>query len=172
MQDRTNIVLIGMPGCGKSTLGKRLAKVRGMNYVDTDSLLEQSERMPLQRIVTLRGVFYLRELESTILSKLNLKNTVIATGGSAVYSSAAMRHLATDAVLVYLRISLLTLVKRVTNVSSRGLAKMKSHSLPRLYNERADLYQQAADIVMPNDRPISALSLDDLNQQINDCFDV
>lgn len=172
MKDRTNVVLIGMPGCGKSTLGKRIATLRSMSYLDTDSLLESAENMDIQDIVNRRGVRYLRELESDVLSALELDNTVIATGGSAVYSDAAMRHLGTDGVMVYLQISLATLVKRVKNVSSRGLAKMNSHPLPRLYADRADLYQAAADIIMPNDKPISALSMSSLNQQIDDFFDV
>jgi shikimate kinase len=172
MNERTNIVLIGMPGCGKSTLGKRLAKLRRMSYIDTDSLLENVENMHIQDIVNRRGVRYLRQLESDLLSTLNLENTVIATGGSAVYSDSAMRHLGTDGVMVYLQISLMTLVKRVNNVSSRGLAKMNSHPLPRLYADRADLYQASADIIMSNDRPISALSMSDLNLQIDDFFDV
>lgn len=172
MKDRSNVVLIGMPGCGKSTLGKRLAKLRTMSYLDTDTLLESVENMHIQDIVNRRGVRYLRELEHDVLSSLELENTVIATGGSAVYSDGAMRHLGIDGVMVYLQISLTTLVKRVKNVSSRGLAKMNSHSLPRLYADRADLYQAAADIIMPNDKPISALSMSDLNDQVDDFFDV
>lgn len=172
MQDRTNIVLIGMPGCGKSTLGKRLAKLRRMKYIDTDTLLELVENMPIQDIVNRRGVRYLRELESDVLSSLETSNAVIATGGSAVYSEEALQYLGVEGVIVYLQISLPTLVRRVKNVSSRGLVKMKSHPLPRLYSERADLYQAAADIIMPNDKPISALWVDDLNHQIDDFFDV
>lgn len=172
MQDRTNVVLIGMPGCGKSTLGKRLAQTRGMQYIDTDALLEKVENMHIQDIVNRRGVGYLRALESEVLSSLNVSNAVVATGGSAVYSDRAMHHLGVGGVLVYLQISLVTLVKRVNNVSSRGLVKMKSHSLPRLYADRADLYQEAADIIVSNDKPFSALSLDHLNQQINTFFDV
>lgn len=172
MQDRSNVVLIGMPGCGKSTLGKRLATMRGMSYLDTDSLLEKAENMHIQDIVNRKGVRYLRELESRILSVLDVDNTIIATGGSAVYSDSAMRHLGVDGVIVYLQINLTTLIERVNNVGSRGLAKMKSHPLPRLYAERSDLYLDVADIIIPNNKPISALSIDDLNQQIDDFFNV
>jgi len=172
MQDRSNVVLIGMPGCGKSTLGKRLAQLRGMNYIDTDRVLERVANMHIQDIVNRLGVRYLRELESDVLSNLELENTVISTGGSAVYSDVAMQHLGVEGVMVYLQISLATLVRRVDNVASRGLVKMKSHPLPRLYAERADLYQAAADIIMSNDRPMSALSMSDLNQRIDDFFDV
>lgn len=161
-----------MPGCGKSTLGRRLAKIRGMSFVDTDTLIERAEKKSLQDIVNRRGVRYLRQLESHVLSNMTVENTVIATGGSAVYSHAAMRHLGANGVVVYLQISLTTLVQRVDNVSRRGLAKMKSHSLPRLYSDRVDLYHANADIIMPNDRPMSALSMGALGLQIDDFFDV
>ena len=117
MLSRTNVVLIGMPGCGKSTLGRRLAKIRGMSFVDTDTLIERAEKKSLQDIVNRRGVRYLRQLESHVLSNMTVENTVIATGGSAVYSHAAMRHLGANGVVVYLQISLTTLVQRASNKS-------------------------------------------------------
>jgi len=95
---------------------------------------------------------------------------VIATGGSAVYNSKAIKHLGILGARVYLEISMTTLRQRVTNVESRGLAKMKSHSLPRLYLEREPLYQAAADIISINNRPITATSMSVLNQQLDRFF--
>jgi len=159
-----------MPGSGKSTLGKRLAKLRGMSFIDTDLILESVENMPIQDIVNRRGVAYLRFLEGVVLSQLDFKNHVIATGGSAVYSERAMEHLGTLGARVYLKISLKTLTMRVNNIGSRGLAKMKSHPLPRLYAERANLYEAAADIVVSNDRPMTAISVEDLNAKLDRFF--
>jgi len=159
-----------MPGSGKSTIGKSLAKKRGMMFVDTDHILEQVENMHIQDIVNRKGVRYLRFLEDLVLSRLDFENHVIATGGSAVYSKSAMDHLGSIGVRVYLQISLRTLTQRVDNTSSRGLAKMKSHSLPRLYQERVGLYEVAADIISVNDRPITAIGLADLNQQVDNYF--
>ncbi len=170
MTSSTNITLIGMPGSGKSTLGRRLAKLRGMSFVDTDLILEQVENMPIQDIVNRRGVPYLRFLEGVVLSQLDFENHVIATGGSAVYSQKAMDHLGSLGARVYLKISLKTLTMRVNNIGSRGLAKMKSHPLPRLYAERAGLYQNAADIVASNDRPMTAVSLSELNTKLDQFF--
>ncbi|MFT6407032.1 MAG: shikimate kinase [Arenicella sp.] len=147
-----NITLIGMPGSGKSTLGQRLANLRGMSFIDTDHILEQVENMHIQDIVNRKGVKYLRFLEGVVLSQLDFENHVIATGGSAVYSHQAMNHLGTIGARVYLQISLRTLTQRVDNATSRGLAKMKSHSLPRLYSDRVSLYHSAADITVSNDR--------------------
>jgi shikimate kinase len=160
-----------MPGCGKSTLGRRLAKIRGMTFVDTDEILEQVENMSLQDVVNRKGVYYLRSLEGRVLSQLSFENHVIATGGSAVYSPSAMSHLGRMSARVYLQISMRTLTSRVDRNTSRGLAKMKSHSLQRLYQERVSLYETAADIVAPNDLPMSALSIEALNNQLNIFFD-
>ena len=170
MSDSVNITLIGMPGSGKTTLGRRLANMRGMKFVDTDRVIEQAVNMKIQEIVDRKGVYYLRDLEGDILSGLALKNHVIATGGSAVYSDSAMRHLGSMGALVYLKISLRTLTRRVNNESSRGLAKMKSHSLPRLYNERVALYEAAADITVSNDLPMTAVGLGGLNKQLDGFF--
>jgi shikimate kinase len=167
-----NITLIGMPGSGKSTLGRRLARQRGMSFVDTDHILEQVENMHIQNIVNRRGVKYLRFLEGMVLSRLELENHVIATGGSAVYSRKAMDHLGSIGARVYLQITMRTLTQRVDNSTSRGLAKMKSHSLPRLYLDRVGLYESAADITVANDRPMTALAMGALNKALDDFFDV
>ena len=162
----SNFVLIGMPGSGKSTFGRRLAQLRGLGFIDTDDLIEESENSPIQKIVSRRGVRYLRTLEADILSSIQVENHVIATGGSAVYSNRAVDHLGRIGVRIYLKISLATLVKRVTNSENRGLAKMPQHSLPRLYRERLALYEQAADLVFANDWPISAVRVDALNAML------
>jgi shikimate kinase len=161
-----------MPGSGKSTLGKRLARLRGMSFIDTDHILEQVENMHIQDIVNRRGVKYLRFLEGVVLSQLSLENHVIATGGSAVYSQQAMHNLGAIGARVYLQISLRTLTQRVDNTASRGLAKMKSHPLPRLYHDRVSLYEAAADITVSNDRPMTALGLSRLNKTLDDFFNV
>ena len=166
----TNITLIGMPGSGKSTLGKRLAAMRRMKFIDTDDILEQVENMPIQDIVNRKGVRYLRVLEGRVLSQLNHRNHIISTGGSAVYSGQAMTHLGSLGARVYLKISMRTLTQRVNNVTTRGLAKMSSHSLPRLYSERAPLYEAVADITAVNDRPMTAVGIDSLNKQLDGFF--
>ena len=102
-----------MPGSGKSTIGKRLAKELGMDFLDTDTLLEKRVNLPIQDIVNLRGLACFRALEESVLTNVVCENTVIATGGSAVYSQAAMQHLGENGKRVYLRISLATMLQRV-----------------------------------------------------------
>ena len=102
MNLKSNIVVIGMPGSGKSTLGRIVAQKRGLSFIDTDSLLEAHENMHIQDIVNRRGVKYLRKVERQILSDLDLENHLISTGGSAIYSRSAMQNLARDGVFLYL----------------------------------------------------------------------
>ena len=162
-----NIVLIGMPASGKSTVGRRLAKALNMDFIDTDNLLEQAENTSIQNIVNRRGLTYFRRLEEQILSNLRLENHVISTGGSAVYSHAAMQHLSDTGLMVYLKISLQTLNARLNNIDDRGLVKMPTYPLARLYKERYALYKQAADLSFDNSRPLTALRFDELIEQIN-----
>lgn len=171
MKNNANIVLIGMPGSGKSTLGKRLAKQRGLSFLDTDKLIEADQNLPIQEIVNLRGVRYLRQIEERVLCALDCERTVIATGGSAVYSEPAMTHLGCGGIRLYLRINLPTLLRRVSNVGSRGLAKLPSHPLVRLYSERLPLYAAAADITLDNNWPLTGVRLDQCHQLLDAYID-
>ena len=168
MTNKTNIVLIGMPGSGKSTIGKRLAQLRGLPFIDTDEVIERTAKQSLQTVLDRRGLRYLRNLEAAVISSLELSNHVIATGGSAIYSQQAIEHLRSNSVIVLLSISMQTLNRRVTNAASRGLAKMPSHSLNRLYQERLPLYHAAADLVVDNNQPMSGVRLHQLMEQLDD----
>ncbi len=159
---RSNIVLIGMPGSGKSTVGKRLAKKLGMAFLDTDHLLEQVTQLQIQNIVNLRGLPYFLRVEETILSTLTCTNTIISTGGSAVYSAKAMQHLGEIGVRVYLNISLATMLRRVSVNDMRGLVKPARLPLQGLYQERKALYPAVADVVINNDGAISDLFVERL----------
>lgn len=141
-----NIVLIGMPGAGKSTLGVLLAKNNNMDFVDTDLLIQLKNNSSLQDLVDNFGYLKLRELEEDVLSALDCTNHIIATGGSAVYSDKAMRHLKKNSLIVYLQISLSELQTRVKDYASRGIACKPGDDLPTLYQERQKLYEKFADV--------------------------
>jgi len=162
-----NIVLIGMPGSGKSTVGRRLASALRMPFIDTDSMLEKAENKVIQDIVNRRGLQYFRQLEERVLSDLQLDGHIISTGGSAVYSQAAMQHLGENGLRVYLQISLKTMNMRVNNSANRGLVKMPSYPLARLYKERYALYENSADLIFNNNSPMTGVRFNELLQQIN-----
>ncbi len=147
---KTNIVLIGMPGSGKSTVGIILAKILAMEFVDTDILIQNREKTTLQEIVNTHGHIKLREIEEEVLLDVNLENHVIATGGSAPYSEPAMNHLKKQGVVIFLNASLDTLRARIHNYENRGLAKRKDQSFQDLFEERLSLYTKHNDIAVEN----------------------
>lgn len=144
----TNIVLIGMPGAGKSTVGVILAKITALQFVDTDILIQTAQHRSLQDIVDKDGYQALRQAEEEVLLGLNLHNHVIATGGSAVYSQQAMARLKPDGLLVFLDLPLATLEARIHNYSTRGLAKAPEQSFADMFAERCLLYKMHADITI------------------------
>lgn len=147
-RQKSNIVLIGMPGSGKSTIGVLLAKLMSYDFIDTDLLIQSSQKRILQDIVDSDGYLALREIEENALLQIDTRNHVIATGGSAVYSDAGMRRLAANGTIVFLDTDLATLMQRVNNLGTRGLAKRPEQSLADLYDERQALYRQFADVTI------------------------
>lgn len=144
----SNIVLVGMPGSGKSTVGVILAKLTGRDFIDTDILIQSAEGRSLQDILDSDGYLALRSIEERILCGLECRNHVIATGGSAVYSPPAMEHLRTDGVVVFLDVDLAVLESRELALDSRGIAKRPEQSFAELFEERFALYTAYADLVI------------------------
>lgn len=143
-----NIVLIGLPGAGKSTIGVILAKTLGMRFIDTDILIQENTGRILQTIINEDGTeAFLKTEEKNILG-LNVTNAVIATGGSAVYSSHAMEHLKSDSIIVYLNISFDEMKRRLRNIKTRGVVMIPGQNLRDMVNQRIPLYEHYADIAI------------------------
>ncbi|RYG14521.1 MAG: shikimate kinase [Chitinophagaceae bacterium] len=147
-QFSTSLILIGMPGAGKSTIGVMLAKKLARDFIDTDVLIQLQKNKNLQDIVDSEGYLKLREIEEEVLLNTHYPNHIIATGGSAVYSDKAMRHLKHFGQIIFLDVSLVELNDRVNDFDTRGLARKPNQSISELYNERRRLYQQYADITI------------------------
>lgn len=141
---KTNIILIGMPGSGKSTVGVILAKLLSKRFLDTDILIQNRAKQSLQDIIDTKGHMALRQIEEEVLLSLRCKNHVIATGGSAAYSESAMNHLKKIGITVYLQATLPVLRNRIHNFETRGLAKRPDQSFQDLFNERSILYNKHA----------------------------
>jgi shikimate kinase len=137
-----------MPGSGKSTVGVILAKLASLNFIDTDILIQRSAGKSLQEIVDTDGYLALRKMEEEVLLKLDCRDHVIATGGSAVYSTSAMEHLRRDGLIVFLDVEIATLLSRIYDYETRGLAKRPDQTLEELFNERLVLYRKYADITV------------------------
>lgn len=143
-----NIILIGMPGSGKSTIGVLLAKMMGYGFVDTDLLIQHFEGKKLYEILRDKGNDYFSETENKILSGIQARHTVIATGGSAVFGKEAMEHLSSIGRVVYLKVSLRELKRRIKNFSTRGIMMKKGQTLDDIFTERSPLYEKYADITV------------------------
>lgn len=137
-----------MPGAGKSTIGIILAKLTSRNFVDTDVLIQTSQGRTLQGIVDTDGYAVLRMIEEGVLLDLSVRNCVVATGGSAVYSDSAMAHLKSDGLVIFLDVDLPTLESRVQDIGTRGLAKRADQSFAEMFRERMTLYSRYADITI------------------------
>lgn len=144
----SNIILTGMPGVGKSTLGVLLARSLRKPFIDTDLLIQQKENRFLQDIINQDGIERFLDIEKEVILSLNVKNHVIATGGSAVYRQSSMEHLREGGMVVYLELTYTELEDRIKNIKSRGIAMSRNQSLFDLYRERAPLYGKYADITV------------------------
>lgn len=143
---RSNIVLIGMPGVGKSTIGVILAKLLGYQFVDADLLIQQQEKKLLKDIINERGTDGFIEVENRVNAGIVAEHTVIATGGSVVYGREAMQHLKEIGTVVYLEVSYDTIKKRLADIKGRGVVLKENQSLLDLYEERTPLYEKYADV--------------------------
>ncbi len=141
-----NIILIGMAGAGKSTIGPLLARRTGFTFLDTDDLIVRREKMPIQEILDRLGPAAFSRLEDRVLRSLELRGHVIATGGSGIYCRAGMEHLRQTGIVVLLEASLDVLRQRVDNLDSRGLVNPGGGSFAELYTRRLPLYRHYADL--------------------------
>lgn len=146
-----NIILIGMPGSGKSTCGVVAAKLLLKNFFDTDLLIQNREGQRLQQIIDEKGLDYFARAEEEAVLSLDIAGTVIATGGSVVYSSAAMEHLRRMGKVIYLHLEYETMCRRIQNLDSRGVVLQAGYTLQDMYNERLPLYRRYADAVIKCD---------------------
>lgn len=146
--DKHNIILIGMPGSGKSTCGVIAAKVMLKNFFDTDLLLQGLEQSRLQDLIDEKGTDYFYTAEEKAICSLQLEATVIATGGSVIYSDKAMQHLRSLGKVIYLHLSYETMLQRINDFTTRGIVVKQGSTLRDMYNERRPLYQKYADAVI------------------------
>jgi len=145
---KENIVLIGMPGAGKSTVGVVLAKALGYDFMDSDLVIQAETGKRLFEIIEEKGIDGFLEIENQVNAHIETKNTIIATGGSVIYGEEAMEHLKAIGHVIYLKVSYKDLEKRLGNLLQRGVAIRSGNTLLDLYNERVPLYEKYADLTI------------------------
>lgn len=148
MHQHRNIILVGMPGAGKSTVGVVLAKTLGMQFIDTDILIQERAGKMLQEILDEDGPDAFKRIEEETILSLHPRRAVIATGGSVVCSEAAMAHLKSGGLVVYLEIPYAEMEKRLKNITTRGILLLPGQSLRGMYDERVPLYEKYADLTV------------------------
>ena len=165
-QAKNCVVLIGMPGAGKSTLGVLLAKRIAKDFVDTDVLIQVQAGRPLHDILGQSGYQELRKVEENVLIQSSFSNHVIATGGSAVYSQAAMAYLQSLGIVVYLKVSQQDLLQRIGDFSQRGIACAPGMDFSDIYKERTPLYERYADITIDETGKSTEEIVDEIQTQV------
>lgn len=145
---KDNVVLIGMPGAGKSTVGVVLAKVLGHKFIDSDLVIQENTGKLLHELITEHGLKGFLEIENQINAKLDVTKSIVATGGSVIYGKEAMEHLKEIGLVVYLKLSLDSISERLGDLQQRGVALKDGQGLKDLYEERVPLYEKYADIIL------------------------
>lgn len=145
---KDNLVLIGMPGVGKSTVGVILAKVLGYEFLDSDLLIQKEEKALLREIIEREGLDGFLDIENKVNSSIDVSNAVIATGGSVVYCQEAMEHLKKIGTVIYLKLDYSILRRRLGNLKGRGVVLREGQTLKGLFDERTPLYEMYADVVV------------------------
>ena len=145
---KKNIVLIGMPGCGKSTTGVVLAKALGYDFVDSDLVIQKQYGKKLEEIIDEVGPDEFNKIEENVNAELELDRTILATGGSVIYGPKAMENLEKQAIILYIKLSYEEIEKRLGSLKERGVSIKDGQTLRDLYNERIPLYEKYADITV------------------------
>jgi shikimate kinase len=159
-----NIVLIGMPGAGKSTIGVILAKVLGYHFIDSDLLIQDQEKCLLKDIIERDGLEGLIAIEEQVNRDIQTENSVIATGGSVIYGARAMEHLREIGIVIYIKLSYETIKNRLGNIKQRGVVFREGQTLKSLYEERCPLYENYAHIIVDGEN----LAMEELMEKIAD----
>lgn len=161
-----NIVLIGMPGAGKSTIGVVLAKILGYSFLDSDILIQNQEKDILQHLIEKHGIDGFLEIENRVNQEISAERTVIATGGSVCYCDEALQVMGTHALRVYIRVSYPTLERRLGSLLERGVVIRNGATLKDLYEERTPLYEKYADLTVDVDGLTITQAIEKISREV------
>ena len=153
---KNSISLIGMAGAGKTSVGKELARTLGFSFIDSDALIEKQHGKSLQNILNDEGYIKLREIENIALKSIQFNETILSTGGSAVYSDEAMEHIQQNSKVIFLEVPFSQILERVPSFLDRGFAKAPNQSVKDAFLERQELYKKYSDSVVSNTKDLNS----------------
>ena len=153
---KNSISLIGMAGAGKTSVGKELARTLGFSFIDSDALIEKQHGKSLQNILDDEGYIKLREIENIALKSIQFNETILSTGGSAVYSDEAMEHIQQNSKVIFLEVPFSQILERVPSFLDRGFAKAPNQSVKDAFVERQALYKKYSDSVVSNTKDLNS----------------
>ncbi len=153
---KNSISLIGMAGAGKTSVGKELARTLGFRFIDSDALIEKQHGKSLQNILDDEGYIKLREIENIALKSIKFNETILSTGGSAVYSDEAMEHIQQNSKVIFLEVTFSQILERVPSFLDRGFAKAPNQSVENAFVERQELYKKYSDSVVSNTKDLNS----------------
>lgn len=162
-----NIILIGMPGSGKSTVGVILAKTLGMDFIDTDLLIQRREKRFLQDIIDNDGINYFLDTERDAVMSTDYNGAVVATGGSVIFRDETMEYLKKNGIVIFLDVSVDELEKRLSNIKTRGVAAEKGETVKDIYDKRICIYKKYADIIVNADSLSREQTVDAICEYLN-----
>lgn len=166
---KNNLIFIGMPAVGKSTVGVVIAKRLGMKFIDTDLLIQEQEQKLLREIIAEVGDEGFLAIENQVNRDVEVENAVISPGGSVVYCQEAMEHFKEIGTVVYLSASYGTIKQRIKNPQKRGVVLKKGQTLEDLYNERVKLFEKYADITISEDGCTLEDTIEDVLEAVEKC---
>ena len=153
---RKSISLIGMAGAGKSSIGKKLATYLRFDFIDSDQLIELNQNKSLQEILNENGIEEFKKIEEAAILSVEFNQTVLATGGSAIFSKKAMNHIKTNSSVIYLEVSFEDIMDRVPDFSNRGFIKEVDQTMEHAFNERENIYREFADYIVTNNEGLES----------------
>ena len=150
------ISLIGMAGAGKSSIGKKLANYLMFDLIDSDHLIEKNQNKSLQEVLVENGIQRFKEIEEAAILSVEFNQTVLATGGSAIFSKKAMNYIAGNSLVIYLEVSFEDIIDRIPDFSNRGFIKEADQTIKQAFNERENIYRKFADHIVTNNEGLES----------------
>ena len=153
---KNSISLIGMAGAGKSSIGKKLANYLMFDLIDSDYLIEKNQNKSLQEVLVENGIQRFKEIEEAAILSVEFNQTVLATGGSAIFSKKAMNYIAGNSLVIYLEVSFEDIIDRIPDFSNRGFIKEADQTIKQAFNERENIYRKFADHIVTNNEGLES----------------